>query len=436
MGAFFANSATVAPIRAFGDGRRRDSLLVFLRPFPPFPADGPQPDDHEGHERDPHHRHDHVPEDRDVVLDALPGTAQAVADGRQRARVDHRADRAEQREPQRRHLDQARDDRREGPDDRDHAAHRDRPGALPVQEALGPVHVAAGDQHVPADLVHQGAAAPAAHRERGERPGQFGQRPGEAEGDLRGDRDAARFQEAEQDERAVTGRGEETLHRPPVVPHGVGPCGPCERLGAGRGGGVLGADQARASQYWEPTTHSERELSPCLSRLRRFTPRCWTGPSSRASRTRPSTSRPARRSTPPCAGSPRPRATASSRSPPAAPSTCPARSRTWSPGRVRWPSSPASWRPRSRSTSRCTPTTAPRTSWTATCARWSRSPRSGWRRDWTRCSSRTCGTGRLYRWRRTSTSPPNCWTPALRPTSSWRWRSAWSAARKTAWSAR
>ena len=52
-------------------------------------------------------------------------------------------------------------------------------------------------------------------------------------------------------------------------------------------------------------------------------------------------------------------------------------SRTWSPARWRWPSSPT-WSPRStRSTSRCTPTTARRTSSTATSARCSRSRRSG-----------------------------------------------------------
>ena len=90
----------------------------------------------------------------------------------------------------------------------------------------------------------------------------------------------------------------------------------------------------------------------------------------------------------------------------------------------------------SRSTSRCTPTTAPRTSWTATCARWCDSPRSGSPAARSRCSSRTCGTARPYRWTRTWRSPPNCSTSARPPASSWRWRSASSAARKTAWSAR
>ena len=53
-----------------------------------------------------------------------------------------------------------------------------------------------------------------------------------------------------------------------------------------------------------------------------------------------------------------------------------------------------------------------------------------------RSSSRTCGTAPPCRSPRTCRSPPGCWPSAQARTSSWRWRSAWSAARKTAWSAR
>ena len=88
-------------------------------------------------------------------------------------------------------------------------------------------------------------------------------------------------------------------------------------------------------------------------------------------------------------------------------------------------------------TSRCTPTTARRTSWTASCARCSRSPRSGWPAARSRCSSRTCGTARRCRWTRTSHIASElldeCAAGAHR---SWRSRSAWSAARRTASSAR
>ena len=53
-----------------------------------------------------------------------------------------------------------------------------------------------------------------------------------------------------------------------------------------------------------------------------------------------------------------------------------------------------------------------------------------------RCSSPTCGTGRRCRWTRTSRSPPSSWPSAPRPGSSWRWRSASSAARRTTSSGR
>ena len=104
--------------------------------------------------------------------------------------------------------------------------------------------------------------------------------------------------------------------------------------------------------------------------------------------------------------SPRPAATASCRSRPAARSTCPARrSRTWWSARCRWRSSRTTSRRATPSTSRCTRTTARRTSSTATCARSSRSRRSGWPRAWSRSSSRTCGTARRSSSRRTSRSP-------------------------------
>ena len=72
----------------------------------------------------------------------------------------------------------------------------------------------------------------------------------------------------------------------------------------------------------------------------------------------------------------------------------------------------ARWRRTTRSTSRCTPTTAPRTSSTASSGRCSTSPSSGWRAARTRCSSRTCGTAPPYRSRRTCRSPRSCSRPA------------------------
>ena len=45
-------------------------------------------------------------------------------------------------------------------------------------------------------------------------------------------------------------------------------------------------------------------------------------------------------------------------------------------------------------------------------------------------------TGRRCRWTRTSRSPTSCWPSAPRPGSSWRWRSASSAARRTTSSGR
>ena len=65
-----------------------------------------------------------------------------------------------------------------------------------------------------------------------------------------------------------------------------------------------------------------------------------------------------------------------------------------------------------------------------------RSPASGSSAARSRCSSRTCGTARRCRWPRTCRSPPNCSPSARRRTSSWRWRSASSAARRTGSSAR
>ena len=44
--------------------------------------------------------------------------------------------------------------------------------------------------------------------------------------------------------------------------------------------------------------------------------------------------------------------------------------------------------------------------------------------------------GSRCRWTRTSRSPTSCWPSAPRPGSSWRWRSASSAARRTTWSGR
>ena len=62
-----------------------------------------------------------------------------------------------------------------------------------------------------------------------------------------------------------------------------------------------------------------------------------------------------------------------------------------------------------RSTSRCTPTTARRTSWTTTSGRSSRSRRSASTGARIRCSSRTCGTARPSSSRRTCRSPTSCW---------------------------
>ncbi len=89
-------------------------------------------------------------------------------------------------------------------------------------------------------------------------------------------------------------------------------------------------------------------------------------------------------------------------------------------------------------TSRCTPTTAPRTSWTATSARCSRSRRSGWheRREAAVPVAHVGRLGRAAR-REPGRSPQELLDAgAPRPRSSWRSRSAWSAARRTASSAR
>ena len=93
---------------------------------------------------------------------------------------------------------------------------------------------------------------------------------------------------------------------------------------------------------------------------------------------------------------------------------------------------PQSSRPSTRSTSRCTPTTVPRTSWTPTCARCWRSRPSGWRPARTRCSSRTCGTARRCRSTRTWSSRRSCSRRPRPPRSSWRSRSAWWAVKRTA----
>ena len=61
-----------------------------------------------------------------------------------------------------------------------------------------------------------------------------------------------------------------------------------------------------------------------------------------------------------------------------------------------------------------------------------RSARSASTAARTRCSSRTCGTGRRSSWRRTSRSRPSCSTRRSRRRSSSRSRSASSAARRTA----
>ena len=108
----------------------------------------------------------------------------------------------------------------------------------------------------------------------------------------------------------------------------------------------------------------------CPSPPPRSTTRCWTGRRRRVrlSGDQRDLHRDAERGA--ARASPRPRATASSRSPPAAPSSRPApRSRTWSPARSGSPSSRTWSPPSTRSTSRCTPTTARRTSWTATSGR-------------------------------------------------------------------
>ena len=90
------------------------------------------------------------------------------------------------------------------------------------------------------------------------------------------------------------------------------------------------------------------------------------------------------------------------------------------------------WRRSTPSTSRCTPTTAPRTSSTASSGRCSRSRSSGSRAARTRCSSRTCGTGPPYPSRRTCRSPRSCSSRRPRRRSCSRSRSASSAARRTA----
>ena len=196
----------------------------------PLPADLTHPVHDEGGDSDDRHREDHVSGDGEPVRDALPRTADPVADQRDHGHPDRRADEAEDAEEKRRHLAEASHDGHEGPHHRQRTADRDRPYAPPGEEALRPVDVRLGDQQVTAEPVHERPLAHPPYAIGNKRADKFGDRshhdhqddvevslagqyPREPEGDLGGNRDAARLKEPEQEDGGVTPLGEKTLHR-------------------------------------------------------------------------------------------------------------------------------------------------------------------------------------------------------------------------------
>ena len=205
-----------------GAGRRQVALGLLL-------AELPQPVHDERGDGDDGHGRDRVPGQRDAVRDALPGTAQAVADQRDRGHPDGRADQAEDPEQQRGHLDEAGHDRHERAHHRQAPAHRHRPRAPAGEETFRPVDVGVGDEQVTAELVHQRPLTDASHRVRDEGTEQFrhradddhrhdaemslaGQDSREPERDLRRNRDAAGLEKAEEKDGGQACLAEKALH--------------------------------------------------------------------------------------------------------------------------------------------------------------------------------------------------------------------------------
>jgi hypothetical protein len=125
-------------------------------------------------------------------------------------------------------------------------AERDRPYTAPGDETLGPVDVRLGDQQVTAIPAHERpftGPPDAVGDERAEELGDrshhddrhdievplAGQHSGEPEGDLRGNRDAARLKEPEQENRGVAPVDEKALHRSLLYSMNTGALAPGHR---------------------------------------------------------------------------------------------------------------------------------------------------------------------------------------------------------------
>src|SRR5262249_57956606 len=134
------------------------------------------------------------------------------------------------REETRALLAAARPEGHKGPPPRQRRADRARPYAPASEKPPPPVDVRLGDQQVTAESVHERPLANPPYAVGNERADEFGDRshhdheddvevsltgkyPGEPEGDLGGNRDAARLKEPKQEDRGVTPLGEKALHR-------------------------------------------------------------------------------------------------------------------------------------------------------------------------------------------------------------------------------
>src|SRR6266702_3954702 len=174
---------------------------------------------------------EHVTCDRDAARNGVPGTAYAVADYRYGRCVCGGSDQAQQAEADKWHLAETGDDRDERAHDRQCAPEWYREGAAASKETLRAVDVRPGDQYVPAEPFHQRTATEPAHGVGDVRTGQLGkcaqdddggevevalvgEHAGEAEGNLRGNRNTTRFDEAQEDERTVACLGQKMLHEP------------------------------------------------------------------------------------------------------------------------------------------------------------------------------------------------------------------------------
>src|ERR1017187_1008991 len=161
---------------------------------------------------------------------ALPGAAEAVAHEGDHRHPDCRADQAQDPEQAGWHLDEASDQRDEGPDNGKGSPERDGEGSAADEEAFGPVQVGAADEQIPAKPLDERSAAdaPDVVREKGtdefcDRANEdyqddievalVGEDAGEAEGDLRRNRDAGCLEESEQEDRGQAPLADEALHR-------------------------------------------------------------------------------------------------------------------------------------------------------------------------------------------------------------------------------